>query len=644
MKLSSRHSLSRTALLAVAISAALPAAAAVDLNKRLNVKQDATEVVMGQVMYDYHLGNGFAALNAILTNKAQGRLPEDVTAIEILLGDLYTDIGLPEAADSIFSRIATRNMQSESRAETWFRQGRLKYRQGNMFEAERILNVPIDVLKITPLEAERRVMLGNILMARNEFTLARDILAPVPLNTSLGTYATYNMGVAHLRANQYAEGIRLLETVMNLPVSDNETNALKDRAALAMGYSHLQAKNTEKARDALLHIRLEGPFSNQAMLAMGYVHFLREDYKRALSFWLELMNRNPADSSVQEAMLLAPRAYEELNGIPQAFYGYKLAAQTLRTQMDVLNRISVAIQTPEWLDNLRQSEGRGPDADPLAIPPAVVPIKREETAFLYQLFASHTFNEGYMHYLQLRRLQELMSTQDHTLRVMSEISDAMGPRQSSFPGQARQIEKFEQKILALAEHGEILQRRLRQASRQNTDFATPLNAAQEKRHARIEGMKNAASRLSDTPAGAQTRNRVRLLEGLHLFDIASTTPMSRSQLEKEMQLTTNEIRITRSRVEAIRQLLEDNKRVIATNPKARTTELTRKVEQIRKGMGTSLEEQGAYLRILAETLLEEKRNRLIQDLAEAHLSIARLQDSAMLRDNRQFGTIEKPQP
>ncbi len=53
-------------------------------------------------------------------------------------------------------------------------------------------------------------MLANILMAKSEFERARDLLAPIPMDTALGMYATYNMGVAHIRANQPEEGIRLL--------------------------------------------------------------------------------------------------------------------------------------------------------------------------------------------------------------------------------------------------------------------------------------------------------------------------------------------------------------------------------------------------------------------------------------------------
>lgn len=642
MKLSPRYSLYHVALLAAGISVAMPAVAAVDLNKRLSVKQDPTEIVMGQVMYDYHLGNGFTALNAILTNKAEGRLSDGITETEILLGDIYTEFGMPDAADNIFSRIITRDMRSATRNETWFRQGRLKYRQGNYFEAERFLNVPVDTKAISASEAERRVMLATVLMAKNEFDRARELLSPVPLNTSLGMYATYNMGVAHLRANQYAEGIQLLETVMNLPVSDNETNALKDRAALAMGYSHLQAKNTDKARDALLNIRLEGPFSNQAMLALGYVHFLREDFKRALSFWLELATRNPADRSVQEAMLLTPRAYEALQANQQAFQGYQTAAQTLRNQMGVLDRISTTVKTREWLDNLSPDALGEPGSDPLNIHSAAVPANREETAFLFHLFASHSFHEGYTQYLQLRRLQELMKGKVYELKAMSEVADRLVRRQASLPAQLRQVDTLEQQMQTINDRWDRLQRKARQANRQSNSAASPLTPQQIQRHLRIEALKSKVNRLADSGSGKQAKDRVKLLGGLHLFDIASSAPLSRKQLEQELLQMSNEVRLAQTRIEALRQLADDNKRTSTSNPVVRTADLVSRISLNQKALEKSLEEHRNYLRELAEAMLEDTRHNLNRDIADAHLNIARLQDATLLREPPV--SSGKPQP
>ena len=56
----------------------------------------------------------------------------------------------------------------------------------------------------------------------------------------------------------------------------------------------------------------------------------------------------------------------------------------------------------------------------------------------------------------------------------------------------------------------------------------------------------------------------------------------------------------------------------------------------------ALDEYRSYLRVLAENQLEDTKDRINNDLAEAHLSIARLQDAALVRD---AGAVPgKPQP
>jgi outer membrane protein assembly factor BamD (BamD/ComL family) len=626
-------------LLAVAISVALPASAA-DLNKRLKVKQNLTEVVMGQVMHDFYLGHGFDALNSILTAKAEGMLSDDVTATEILLGDLYTAFGMPDAADNVFSRIITRDMRSETRNETWFRQGRLKYRQGDYFEAERILNVPISTTEIVPLEAERRVMLANVLMGKNEFDQARDLLAPIPMDTALGMYATYNMGVAFIRANQPSDGIRLLETVMALPVSDHETNALKDRAALAIGYSHLQAKDPEKAREALGNVRLEGPFSNSAMLALGYAHYLRNDHKRALSFWLELMTRNPAESAVQEAMLLAPRAYEALQANQQAFFGYKLAAQSMSSQLTALDQIANQVNAPAWLDQLNPSADGGSDADPLDAPGMALPTNPTETAFLSSLFASHTFNEAYLQYQQLRRLQTLLTRRNNDLLAMRDLANNMTRRQSSLSAQENRVAALERRTQALQDHWPALQSRARATARNSRNLGDTMSPQDREKLNRLEQLEGTIQQMTDGPAKSALSNRIRILKGLHGFDVANRAPRTQNQMLAELTRYENELRQLRKRAEALRQSLEDNKRVTQANISSRSQTLESQLGAIQKRVGTALTEHRNYLGALASAALEDKRNRISNDLAEAYLNIARLQDAALIREGRPADTTQ----
>ena len=631
-------------LLALAVTTLVlhQAAHAVDLRKRLNVRVDASEVVLGQTMYDYYQGNNFSALNNILVAKAQGRIDDSVTSSEVLLGDLYTGFGMPDEADNVFSRIITRDMRTQTRNETLFRKGRLQYRQGNYFEAERILNTPLDT-QITDIEAERRVMLANVFMARNEYTEARNLLSPIPIDTPLGAYATYNTGVAHLRADRSPEGIRLLEQVMNLPVSDAETNALKDRAALAIGYNFLQMQDADKARDALINVRLEGPFSNRAMLALGWANYERKEYKRALSFWLELLTRNPSDPAVQEAMLMAPRAYEALNASQQAFYGYKLAITTLNNQVEQLDKIEAAVKNPGWAVSLSPSTDDGVDADPMAVTPAVIPGDRIETAQLYDLFASNAFNEGFQQLQQLLRLKALMDHRLDDLHAMRDMSAVLRQRQAKLPAIAARIDATQQRLVRLSDRWPALEKRARQTARDTKNVGGIVSIKNQERRYKLTYMEETLAKRPDSTENKALQNRVRIVKGLLLMDIASKAPSSQEEIYSDISSNETQLRITQLRMEALQQLLTDNQKISGRDNDGKIHTLESRLQTTQQALSKALDEHRNYLRLLAENEVKDTRNRINQDLAEAHLSIARLQDAALIRDDRQPGASGKPQ-
>lgn len=60
-------------------------------------------------------------------------------------------------------------------------------------------------------------MLANIRIGQEEFGEALASLHAIPAGTREGAYATYNMGVAMIRANHIDDGVRMLSGVLNLP-------------------------------------------------------------------------------------------------------------------------------------------------------------------------------------------------------------------------------------------------------------------------------------------------------------------------------------------------------------------------------------------------------------------------------------------
>ncbi|HEX4869991.1 MAG TPA: tetratricopeptide repeat protein [Moraxellaceae bacterium] len=626
-------------LLAAAIVAlSLPAlASAADLRQRLSVRQEANEVVIGETMHDFYQGDSFAALNTLVLAKAMGRIDDSVTSSEMLLGDLYTAFGMPDEADNIFARLVTRDMRSQTRNETMFRQGRLQYRQGKYFEAERILNVPLDA-QMTPLETERRVMLANVLMSRNAFDEARAALNPITLDNPMGPYATYNIGVSHLRSNHAPEGKQLLEQVMNLPVSDSEiNNALKDRAALALGYDYLQLQQPEKAREALVNVRLKGPFSNNAILALGWSYYERKDYKRALAYWLELLTRNTADASVQEAMLLAPRAYEALQANQQALYGYQLAASTLTGQLDTLDRIEQDIGTPGWLDRLDPSPMDDRFGDPLAVPDTVVPRDPVTIAQLYTLFSSHPFNEGFQQYSQLKRLRSVLDARSNELRAMREMAAYFRSRQAALQGIAARAAATRARLTAVADRFPALDKRARQLARTGglpTPAAAGSGLKTMEQQFKLQQVDSALAKQADTPAVRALRERLRILKGLVMMDNASRAAPSSDEIYADLAKADAQLRLLQLRMDAVQQLLADNQKLAARNDETRIRDFEARLQDAYKNLDASLAEYRTYLNQLALNHLEDSRNRINNDIAEAHLSIARLQDVSLVRDGK----------
>jgi hypothetical protein len=103
---------------------------AVDLKKRLDVSTDTREPEFGQIYYDYHMGHHFSALNAVIQDKNKGLFTDDDAETESLLGDLYTEFGLPREADAALSRVQSQDIPSSTRNMPWLRYGKFLISSG----------------------------------------------------------------------------------------------------------------------------------------------------------------------------------------------------------------------------------------------------------------------------------------------------------------------------------------------------------------------------------------------------------------------------------------------------------------------------------------------------------------------------------
>lgn len=600
----------------------------------LKVNDDPKLFAYNQIMYLFNTSQGFEALNELLVDKSTDVLPESDIDSEVLLGNLYTLLGLADQADAVFTRAINNDTIAATRNLTWFNKGKLQYQRGNYAAAKEIFTSPQN--NVTgDYDYQRRIMLANILCKNSSFSEARHVLGPVPLNSIYGAYATYNMGIANLRAFHFPEGISILERLVNMPAGSSENNTLKDRAALAIGFTYLQRHQPDDAQKALVNIRLDGPFSSQALLALGYAHFERDEFKKALSFWMELEKRNPSDPYVQESLLLTPRAFESLGALPQAMTQYRQATDILRKEIIAVDDLNDATRDPQWLETLIPDASTSVTSDPLTPMETTAASDKAQVLFLYKLLASNDFNEAFKQYQQLRRLEWLMVQRATDLQALKEDAHQLETvNASQLDNVSQRLSELNARYVRMQKHWEAVQVAAQDAGSNSEDFASIATDADQRREHLLADMLTNLQQRSASPQVTELKERVKRLQGLALWVEATDAPLAQDDLLKRLQNTDADMQALQQRLRAVQALLDDNRKVIATTPSSHVDELIQQVAKTQADIKTQESNYREYMRKQAQKVLQADKVKLSNELAEAYLNLARIEDEAINKDDK----------
>ncbi len=602
----------------------------IDTGPQILGEEEHRYLAFGEVMYDYYREANFDAINLLLVNQQQQLFSEDTDYAELVLGDLYVTYGLPGKAEVIFNRLLAKDILSRTRAQTWLHKAALHYREGNYTDAAMILDG--DNMKgLEPAdEARRRLMLANIFMAEGDFTGALDYLHSVPLNTDEGRYASYNMGVALIRAGHQAQGLELLKSLLSAGGSSDQALALRDRAALASGLTELKDGNLENARADLRQVRSDGPFSEDALLALGLANYRAGDVKRALPLWLEAVRRNSSHPSVQEALMLAPRAYEELGGLPQALSGYQYAATQYREALKDIQRAIDNIAKPGWSEALLPE-----DENAAGLLPANTNdmAKGGELSYLYKLFSSNHFAQRFEHY---RQIQQIKTMVEHWQESLPALQQSYQQQRETL---SRNLPHVRGQVTGLMSRQETLsQASDKLASRipNYVDLEKPADVANAEQAIMWKKVDALAHQFGRIP-GSDHNNAIRLrrVRGLLLWDIAHQSVEQREQQVQAATQLREESQVLAQRIAAISQQIRDATLRTRDDVGQRLAAQDQKIKQIKHLTEDTLLALEQNMQADALALLHTNQQKLADQLAEAHLAIARLQDSSVSGEKNQ---------
>ncbi len=614
----------RYTLIALAITTFSQPVLAVDLKKRLDVSTDTREPEFGQIYYDYHMGHHFSALNSVIQDKNKGLFTDDDAETESLLGDLYTEFGLPREADAALSRVQSQDIPSSTRNMPWLRYGKFLYQLGNDVTTENYLRKPPANLT-SYQESERRVILANVLIHKKSYREAIILLLDLPAQGAMASYGLYNLGVAYLQDGKFSKGIASLNDMILKAGNDDESLNLKDKAALAIAYRQLQAGSFQEARDSLLRVRLEGPYSNSALLTFAYSHYLNKEYELALPAALELQSRNPADPAVQEAYLLAARIYEDLGAKTKASASYRIGSLTLREQLTQLERTAIRVDESNWPDVLAPMQVNSSEADPLNLKPLPATNNAITAGLFSKLFASSAFNEGFKQYQQLDRINTLLATRLRDITALQEVAQTLEARQAVLPETETKLKALRESYVVLVKKWQAVQVRAKRMGSNADAYTDAATQAETARLQQINKLMRKSGKLSlDSKQEQEMQDRLNRLKNLTMFEIARHAA-SRDEIYQKLQESTEQLRDTKSRLATVETLLADNQQAAQAKNSQKFPALKDKALALQTQVADARVMYQDYLRTLAKGLIEDRRQRLTTYITETYLGMERVE-------------------
>lgn len=395
---------------------------ALGLAVRLATGGDLRDLYFGEALYHAYQGQYFEAIQRLDTELAQyHRLDEpeldtlhyDINDAEFSVGDFELNYRMHNRAGRAIKAVLEGAVDDAVRNEAAFRLARIHFQKDQLDDALHALG-RIQGTVPEEIKDDIEFLRANIYMATGRPSDAVEVLKQLQSDESLAGFVAYNLGIALLQAGRQQEAVEQLDKAGRLVAGDPAGLAIRDKSNLVLGSLLFESANFERAKQSLNRVRLEGPFSNQALLRAGSA----DQYDRALVPWNILVEREPTDVAVQEAMLAVPHAYANLKLYGRAALIYGRALELFSNQIEKVDASIDSIKEGRFLKALIREESREDQSWVIrlrSLPGA------PETYYLMELMASHDFQTALHNYLDLEDLRSKLMAWQTGLEAFDDI-------------------------------------------------------------------------------------------------------------------------------------------------------------------------------------------------------------------------------
>ncbi|HEU5179716.1 MAG TPA: hypothetical protein VFW45_02925 [Candidatus Polarisedimenticolia bacterium] len=598
---------------------------------RPSVGADLKDLYFGEALYHAYQGQFFEAIERLDTELAQyhgldepklDTLHYHVNDAEFSVGDFELDYRMHHRAGRAIKAVLEGAVDESVRNEAAFRLARIEFQKDQLDDAQNALG---RIQGTVPEEIKDDVefLRANLDMATGQPGEAVKVLKQMRSDESLAGFSAYNLGIALLQDGRPKEAIEQLDKAGQLPSRDSADWAIHDKANLVLGTMLFEAGEFDRAKQSLDRVHLEGPFSNQALLRAGWAEATAEHYDRALVPWTILVNREPTDVAVQEALLAAPHAYASLNLHGRAALMYGHALEVFTGQIEKVDASIASIQDGQFLKALTREESR--EDENWVIRLRTLP-GAPETYYLMELMASHDFQTALHNYLDLEDLRTKLTAWKTGLDAFEDLirlrKQNYEPLLPEVDAQFREVDSRMRLRLEEKKHlGERLHAML-------TVPRPEYLATAEERIAgeRLTAIEKALG-SSNTPQAAALHERVARLRGTLTWRLRTEYQDRLSAAYKHLEeLDTHVETLTRQYDAFVRTRQAATHSYVGYD--AQIERLRERVAAALERVDTTMSRQGAMIETVAVNQLNLRRDRLLVQQTEARFAVADSYDRA----------------
>ena len=595
------------------------------------VGADLRDLYFGEALYRAYQGQYFDALQRLDTELAQyhgldeprlDTLHYHINDAEFSVGDFELDYRMHQRAGRAVKAVLEGAVDESVRNEAAYRLARIQFQKDQLDDALQSL-ARIQGKMPEGIRDDVEFLRANIDMATGRPGQAVEALKPLRNDASLAGFIAYNLGIALLQDGRSQDAIEQLDKAGSLAAGDPASLAIRDKSNLVLGSMLFESGDFERAKRSLDRVRLEGPFSSQALLRAGWAEATAKRYDRALVPWSLLVEREPTDAAVQEAMLALPHAYASLKLHGRAAILYGRALEQLSKQIARVDASIASIREGRFLKALIREESR--EDETWVIRLRSLP-EAPETYYLMELMASHDFQTALHNYLDLEDLKARLMAWRTSLDAFDDIIRLRRQNyEPLLPEADAQFRELDSRMRLRLEQRKHLGERLRAmlTAPRPGDLATAEERMAGERIALIEKQLG----NSRSPESLALRQRAAGLRGVLTWRLETEYPERLTAAHAHLkELNAQVDALTRQYDAFVRTRQAATHSYVGYD--AQIERLRGSVGEALQRVGSLMAQQGRMIETVAIDQLQFRQERLVTQQAEARFAVADSYDRA----------------